>query len=386
MRARALARGLVAVAALALAGCSAGGAATSSVTAKGTTLTIYLSAPAGAASDPALQDVLDAERLAFYQQAKSAESHFGLRLVTLSKGELSDHARTAIEDTSAIAYLGELVPGSSEQTVGITNAQDLLQVSATDNALELTQSTPAVPGAPKSYYESLSTYGHTFARVVPSTAAEAHALAAEMGKLGVRSLYIVAEHSPYGEALAYALRHQLPASITAASSESSADAVFYSGGSPAAAAAVFSKAAQANPAVKLFGPSALALAPGLTGDLSGSPHLYISQPGYLPAAQNAAAKSFDAAFRARYGHAPSSEAVFGYEAMSAVLSTIAKAGRGASDRATVIRDFFAIHDRSSPLGSFSIDADGDVSISPAPPFVIDRLQSGRLVPFAAAQG
>jgi len=387
MSARVLARGLVAAAALALAGCSAGGAATSSVTAKGSTLTIYLSAPSDAGSDPALQDVLDAERLAFEQQAKSAEGHFGLRLVTLERGELSSHARTAIQDSSAIAYLGELIPGSSEQTVGITNAQDLLQLSPTDNALELTQSTPAVPGAPKSYYESLSTYGRTFARMVPSTAAEARALVAEMQRLGVRSLWIVSDHSPYGDALAYALRHDLPASIAVASGESSADAVLYSGGSPAAAAAVFSRAARANPAVKLFGPSALALAPGLAGDMTaGAGRLYISQPGYLPAAQNAAARSFDAAFAARYGHAPSTEAVFGYEAMSALLATIARAGKGAADRRTVIGDFFSIHGRSSPIGTISIQADGDVSISPAPPFVIDRLRFGRLVPTVAVQG
>jgi branched-chain amino acid transport system substrate-binding protein len=386
MSARLLARGLVAAVALALAGCSAGGAATSSVTAKGTTLTIYLSAPADAASDPALADVLDAERLAFAQQAKGAEGHFGLRLQEITANKLSDNARRAIEDTSAIAYLGELVPGTSEQTVGITNAQDLLQVSPTDNALELTSSTPAVPGAPKKYYESLATYGRTFARVVPSSAAEARALLAEMQRLGVRSLLIVTGHSAYGAALAYALRHDMPSSITPASGESSADAVLYSGGSPAAAAAVFSKAAQANPAVKLFGPSALALAPGLSGDLSGSPHLYISQPGLLPSALDRAAGAFAGSFQARYGHAPSTEAVFGYEAMSAVLSAIAKAGKGAADRATVIRDFFAIRGRSSPLGTLSIDSDGDVSITPAAPFVIDRLQSGRLVPFAAVQG
>jgi branched-chain amino acid transport system substrate-binding protein len=380
MRARALARGLVAATALALAGCGAGGAATSSVTAKGTTLTIYLSAPAGAAADPALADVLDAERLAFDQQAKSAERDFGLRLEEITASKLSDNARTAIEDTSAIAYLGELIPGSSEQTVGITNAQDLLQVSPTDNALELTQVSPAVPNSPKGFYESLSTYGHTFARMVPSTAAEAHALASEMQRLGVRSLYLAGDGSDYARALSYALRHDLPSSITPAGSESAAGGVLYAGASPQGAAAVF---ARAGAGAKLFAPSALALAGGLPSTLH---NLYVSQPGFLPSAQNAAARAFDSAFRARYGHQPSTEAVFGYEAMSAVLSAIAKAGRGAADRATVVKDFFAIRGRSSPLGTFSIDSDGDISIAPAPPLVIDRLRAGRLVPFAAVQG
>ena len=46
-------------------------------------------------------------------------------------------ARLAIIDSSTIAYLGEIAPGAPTQTVGITNALDVLQVSPTDNALEL---------------------------------------------------------------------------------------------------------------------------------------------------------------------------------------------------------------------------------------------------------
>ena len=62
----------------------------------------------------------------------------------------SDNARTAIQDSTAIAYLGEILPGASADSLGIVNDQDILQVSPTDTAVELTQSTPAVPGAPAS--------------------------------------------------------------------------------------------------------------------------------------------------------------------------------------------------------------------------------------------
>ncbi len=73
--------------------------------------------------------------------------------------KLSDNARAAIIDSSSIAYLGEVAPGTSDQTVGITNALALLQVSPTDNALELSAHTPAVSGSPHSYYEQWGTYG-----------------------------------------------------------------------------------------------------------------------------------------------------------------------------------------------------------------------------------
>jgi branched-chain amino acid transport system substrate-binding protein len=363
--------------ALALAGCSTTGS-TSSVTAKGQTLSIYLSAPAGAQSDPALQDVLDAERLAFAAHSATAEAHFHLRLALIDTGELSQHAREAISDNSSIAYLGELVPGSSEATAGITNAQDLLQVSPSDTALELTQTTPAIPKAPKRYYESLGTYGKTFARVVPTSAAEARADAAELGSLGVHSVYITGDGSDYSSAFSYVLRHSLPKTVTVASSSSSPGAVFYTGVSTSGAAAAFAAAVRANPKVVLFGSSPLALAPLPAG--AAFPRLYVSQPGFLPSAETAAQRAFASSFRQAYGHAPATEAIFGYEAMSAVLRAIQLAGSHASDRATVVKDFFGLRLASSVLGAYTIDAGGDISIAP---FVLDRLRSGRLVPFAA---
>src|SRR5207237_2834425 len=61
VRARVLSLGAGAVLAVGVAGCAASGG--SSVKITGSTLTIYASAPPGAASDPVVHDVLDAERL-----------------------------------------------------------------------------------------------------------------------------------------------------------------------------------------------------------------------------------------------------------------------------------------------------------------------------------
>jgi branched-chain amino acid transport system substrate-binding protein len=371
-------------AALLLAGCGAAGAsAPKTVRARGSTLTIYLSAPGRVASDPALADVLDAERLAFAQLAPHAERHFHLRLRELTALKPSDNARAAIQDSSAIAYLGELIPGASADSAGITNAEDLLQVSPTDTALELTESTPAIPGAPQRYYESLSTYGRTFARVVPTDRAEARADAAELKRLGVRSVYIAGDSSEYSRAFGYALRADLPASIHVAATPRGAGAVFYTGVSPSTAARVFAAAARVDPSAYLFGSSPLALLAGAGGSSPLASRVYVSQPGFLPSALNAPARAFVRAFRARYGHAPATEAVFGYEAMSAVLAAIAAAGAKADDRSTVIGDFFSLRMRSSPLGAFSIKPSGDTTIAP---FVLDRVRGGRLAPSAALQG
>jgi ABC-type branched-subunit amino acid transport system substrate-binding protein len=383
---RALARGRAACAcalvAAAVAGCSAAssGSAGSSVTISGKVLTIYLSnAPTD--QPTVARDVLDAERLAWSQSSHDVGS-FALRLVVLH-GQISDQARTAIQDKTAIAYVGEVVPHSSYASLGITNALDLLQVSPTDNAVELTQASPAVPGSPDIYYESLSSYGKTFARLVPTSALEAKAQVSEMQSLGVTKLYVADDGSPYGAAIAYALKHDLSGSISLASSEASADGIFYGSASEAGAARFFATAAGANPSAKLFGPSALA-DPSFPTDLSSAVrNLYISAPGFLKQDLPPAGSTFVSQFDSAYGHAPVGQAIFGYEAMSALLAVLKQAGTAANNRSTVIKDFQTLRRSGSVLGSYSMNGAGDTSIAP---FVFSRLAHGSLVPFAQVQG
>ncbi len=367
--------------------CAAAG--NSSVSTTGTKLTIYAAAPAGTTASP---DILDAEKLAFqqFQQSGAKIGKFTVKFATVDASKISDNARTAIEDTSAIAYLGELAPGDSADSVGITNAQDVLQVSPADTALELTQATPAVPGSPKSYYESEKTYGYTFARVVPNSAQEAKAQIQEMTALEVKKLYVTDDGSPYGAAIALAVRQDAGNTITAVQGPpdaskfqaSGADALFY-GASPDSASAVarlFGNVAQGNGAVKLFAPSALDTSGFASSFGAANVNLYVSSPGFLRKDLTPEGQHFESAFTSAYGHAPALGAIFGYEAMNAVLAVLREAGVNADDRTTVVDDFFKIKDRQSPLGTYSISSSGDISIAP---FVFSRLRNGALVPFAS---
>ncbi|MHB8690780.1 MAG: type 1 periplasmic-binding domain-containing protein [Solirubrobacteraceae bacterium] len=360
------------------------------MSATGNTLTIYISAPKGYQQDSQLADTVAAEQLAFGQYAGQVTA-YKLRLVVLDKRtKLSGNARTAVSDKGAIAYIGDLQPADSEQSAGITNAQDLLQVSPTDTALELTQRTPAVPNGPKYFYESYSTYGKTFARVVPNTSVEAKAIVAEMKLRGVTQLYLSDDGSFYGAALAQAIR-QAATPITLTTSKSSANGIFYGAApdsaaapnSEASAARVFMADASANPTAKLFGSSSLAN-PAFTAALTTPPaQLYVSSPGVLTKDQPPAYTQFASAFSAKYGHAPASIAAFGYEAMSAVISSIAHAGHHAFDRALVVHNFDHITNRSSAVGTYSMDSGGDSNLRS---FVFSRIKNGALVPFASAQG
>lgn len=368
----------------AAAGCTQAGNTGTSVT--GSTLSIYLSVPPGASSEE--QDVLSAEQLAFNQLSQSLGGHVGkfkLRLRRSRGANFSDNARRAIVDATTIAYLGEIPPGASADTIGITNAQDVLQVSPTDTALELTQSTAAIANTPQRYYEALGTYGRTFARVVPTTGLEAGALVSEMLALGIKRVYVAADRSEYGRALRAVFLRRARTALQIANSDATADAVFYAGSSAGGAARVFDGALTANPKADLFASSALA-EDAFARSLSAAAqrNLYVSTPGFTPAAEPA--PSFVSAFRNAYHHDPATEAVFGFAAMQAVIHALQRAGSSASNRKTVVQDFFAIRNFGTAAGAITIDSKGDVSFAGGAPFVFSRVKGGKLVPVKPAHG
>ncbi len=385
-RPRALAAaGAAGLAALVIAGCGTSSSSASSstaVTVTGHTLTIFLSDPHNIKGDPAALDVAEAEQLAF--AAGHGQVHdFKLQLQTDAAAQLSDNARAAIIYPSTVAYIGEIEPGTSDQTVGITNALDILQVSPTDNALELSTSTPAVSGGPKSFFESWSTYGRTFARLVPSGSEEARAQIAEMRALGISSVYVASDSSDYGRALADAVAADAHAAgITVTHSAAAAGAIFYGAQTPATAAHYFNRVAAQAPGAKLFGPSSLNFGPFATLlSSAAAPRVYVSIPGYLPKDLTPAGRAFVAAFRSHYHHSPNVEAIFGYAAMSALLHVLAHEGAAANDRTADVKEFLAQRKASSLLGTYSINSAGNSNLNA---FVFAHVRGGRLVPFAAA--
>jgi branched-chain amino acid transport system substrate-binding protein len=363
------------LAALALAGCST--ATKSAVTVSGSTLTIYASQPPGAAGGQTSADVLAAERLAL-QQTGSTLGKFTVHLIPLHGAELSANARAAVQNQTAIAYLGEIIPGTSQTSVEITNELGLLEVSPTDTAVYLTQPTPVVPGSPGRFYPSSATYHETFARVVPTTAQEAKAIVAEMQALHLSKLYVASDGQPYGASIALEVRQDAPAhGLTVVSSASAADAVFYGSDAAAAATSALGQAATATPSAKLFVPSGLysdSFASGLGA--AAQKNLYVSSPGFPSSALTPAGRQFESSFQSVYGHAPVPEAIFGYEAMSAVLAVLKQAGAQAGNRAAVVNDFRSLKDRQSVLGTYSIQG-GDTTLNS---FIFARVRNGALAP------
>jgi ABC-type branched-subunit amino acid transport system substrate-binding protein len=383
-RSRLLLRGfpLALGAALVLAGCgtsTTGG--NSTVTVSGKTLTIYASQPPGGAHGQPEADILAAEQLAFAQSGGKV-GPYRIRFKVLDGAKLSDNGRTAIEDQSAIAYLGELVPGTSQTSVEIVNQQGLLEVSPADTAVYLTQPIPPVSSTLTTFYPGHATFKETFARVVPNSGQEAKAIVGELGAQHATSLYVDYDHTQlYGAALALEVRNAAKAAgLTLATSASGAGAVFYGGSvaNRAVAARWLDQTASASPSAKLFVPSGL-YDSAFVASLSpaAQQRLVVSSPGFQAKDLNSDGKAFLSSFRSAYGHDPAPQAVFGYEAVQAVLAVLHEAGSAINSRAVVAYDFRNLKNRSSPIGTYSING-GDPSIAP---FVLARVRGGKLVPF-----
>jgi branched-chain amino acid transport system substrate-binding protein len=380
--------------ALAVAGCSSNArAGGSSITVSGRTLTVFGSQPPGGSGGQAATDMLDAERLALQRAGGkaggTASNRYTIKFQALDGRELSDNARAAIENTTAIAYLGELQPGTSQISVEITNQQGLLVISPADTAAYLTQPVPPVSDSPSTYYPSRSTYHETFARVVTTTATEAKAIVAEMQAEHVLRVFVDSDGGLYGASVAQEVKQDAKAAgLSIATTPGAADAIFYgaslvSPGARAEAVHALAHAAAASPAARLFVPSGLydsQFAASLGSTVAR--RLTVSSPGFLPKDLTPAGKTFVADFAHAYGHQPAPEAIFGYEAMAALLYTLNQIGSLANNRAAVVTDFRSLKNPpNSVIGSYSIQG-GDPTIAP---LIFAHVRGGQLIPFKFVQ-
>jgi ABC-type branched-subunit amino acid transport system substrate-binding protein len=201
---------------------------------------------------------------------------------------------------------------------------------------------------------------------------------------GVRKFDVESDGSPYGASVALQLVSAAQtASLTAMTippgTAPAAPAVVYAGLPGPAATHALDAAASAEPHARLFAPSALyddTFVAGLSAAAQRA--LTVSAPGIATGKLDAVGRQFVHAFQSRYGHAPAPQAIFGYEAMRALVATLREAGAHAAARATVVTDFRDLKRSASrsALGAYSID-DGDISIAR---FVFARVSGGRLVP------
>ena len=383
-------------------GCSSGERHRDPDEVPGSRLTIYSSQPLSGALGDRARDMVRAERLALDQSGGRA-GRWRLSYVPLDNadprtgswdpGLVATNARRAAQDATTIAYLGEMDSGGSAISIPILNDAGILTVSPLDGVAGLTRRRGAGHGEPEKYYP---THRRTFARLVPSDDVQAAALVSYMQDLRVRRLFILHDDSLYGGSLAVnvarrarpagirvlvnreidPLRARRPA-LAAEMAAPRADALLYTGVLRPGVTGLLRALHAALPRLRLFAPSALANPMFAAGLGAAQGRIHLTAPALPPHLLAPASSRFRDRFRAAYGSPPDPFAVYGYEAMNAVIDSIRNAGAEANHRRQVVRSLFATARlRSSPLGTYSLDRLGDTSIQT---FGSYRVRRGRLV-------
>jgi branched-chain amino acid transport system substrate-binding protein len=393
---------------LGVAGCGGVGVSGAS-SAIGNQLTVYSSLPLQGPSGSSSQQIVNGEKLALSEVGGRIGpfkiSYLSMDDSNTSTGEwnpgvTATNAKTAAEDTTTIAYLGDYNSGASAVSLPLINAAGILQISPGSPYVGLTSSLDAGQDEPERFYPSGK---RNFARLQPGDPAQAEAQVGLMRELGVKRLYVLDDEGPFevplaelvaGDAekagiavVAHDSLDMTDATLSTSFSgevekveKSGAQAVFFAGGTEAGTVALWRQLHSADQKLPLLGSSDMVNSSFTSEIGEAAASTYLTTP-ILPAKlyPRVAARVLDA-YRRRFGGEGGAYALYGYEAMSVVLLAIRQAGLRGNDRQTVIDRFFAIRNRESVIGRYSIEADGETTLGR---YGVDRVEDGRAVFYRA---
>jgi branched-chain amino acid transport system substrate-binding protein len=404
---------LLGVSALAAAGCGGddnGGGGGTSTPSKN--VTVYSSLPLQGSSRVQSLDVIKGEKLALKERnGKGGECTVAYKSLddstaqagTWDPGQTSANARRVSQDKNSIALLGEFNSGASAISIPITNEAQILQISPSNTALELTKNPgPAGKGAPDKYYPK-GKDSRNYARVVAADHIQGSAQADWMKELGVKKLYILNDRQVYGAGVAKttgdaAKRRGIDVvgtsgidpkapnyrSLASKIKSSGADAMFFGGIVDNNAVQLYKDVGAALPNATLWGPDGVATEtfvkplPAAEADRT-----YLTVATINPKDYGPKGRKFYADFKAQYGNKPPEPyAIYGFEAMDLALDAMDRAGDKCNDRSKVIDEVFSTKNKDGVTGTYDVDKDGDVTLHQ---FGRHRIVNGKLTPVKTVQ-
>ncbi|MDA0183680.1 branched-chain amino acid ABC transporter substrate-binding protein [Solirubrobacter phytolaccae] len=372
------------------------------------TLTIYSSLPLQGAARTQSLAAVNGAKLAL-EQAGGKAGNFTIKYESLDDstaqqggwepGVTSANALKVAGDDSAIGYIGEFNSGATAVSLPILNEAGIAQVSPGNTAVGITSDDPgAEPGEPDKYYP---TGVRTYARVLPKDTYQGAALATLAKEEGCASAFILNDKEVYGAGLAKNVELAAKTvgleikgnegidknaanyrSVAANIKTTGAECFIYSGITANNAVQIFKDIAVALPDAPLLGPEGVGETGffdpkegGLPADVAS--RVLITIPGVAPEEYPPAGKEFLTAYAAKFGEEnPDRYAVYGYESMMLLLDAIKRAGENGSDRKAVAEQLLATKDREGVFGTYSIDKNGDITLTP---YGVYKVADGKMV-------
>jgi branched-chain amino acid transport system substrate-binding protein len=396
---------LVAVAlAAGVAACGGGGDNGGASQSGGKTLTIYSSMPLQGAGGPQSRSVVNGMKLALAQNHDKA-GRFKIKFVSLDNSTAqagswtpeatSANARKAAGDSSTAAYLGEFNSGAAVVSIPILNQAGVPMISPANTAVGLTTKDPgATPGEPEKYYPSGR---RNYVRVVARDSIKGPAMVNVMKEDGCTKVQLTNDKEVYGAGLAQAIviaakRDGLDVisnegidknapnyrSLAQRAKAAGADCFAYSGVTQNNAVQLFKDFAAGLPNAKLYGPDGTCES-GFINTKTGIPASvaarYKCTSPTLPKSElPAEGQAFFTAYAQKFGDTtPDPYSIYGYESMKLALDAIRRSKTG--EKADIVKALFATKDRHSALGTYSIDSNGDTTLTE---MALDGVQNGQL--------
>jgi branched-chain amino acid transport system substrate-binding protein len=407
MMRRIVAGGLAVALSVAIAACGDddGTTGTQSEDGGGKTLTVYSSLPRQGAQAPQTTDLVNGIKLAL-EQAGGRAGNFTVKYESLDDSTAQAGAWTpevtqtnalkAAGDESTAVYIGEFNSGASAVSIPILNEAGVPQISPANTAVGLTSDDPgAAPGEPDKYYPSGT---RTYTRIVPKDTIQGAALATLMKKDGCTKVFMTNDKEVYGAGLADniegsakdqgldvvandAIDKNAPnyRSLAEKASGTGANCFVYSGITANNAVQLYKDFAAALPDAKLYGPDGVAETGfsdpkegGIPAEVAARVKVTVatlSPDEYPPDGQ----EFFDS-FSKQYDEPnPNPYAIYGYEAMRLALDAIERSETG--EKEDIVKALFATKDRESVLGTYSIDENGDTTLTD---YGVYRIDGGEL--------
>jgi branched-chain amino acid transport system substrate-binding protein len=366
------------------------GGATSKIS--GSSLTVYSSLPEQGASGDQAKAIENGAKLALENKGGKV-GNFSVTYKPLDdslastgaadEGKGAQNARTAVQDKSAIGYVGEYNSGISKVTIPILNKAGITQISPANTYVGLTSDAPGhEPGEPDKYYP---TGKRNYARVVPKDTIQAAAMVTAAKEDGCKTIHVFNSKTTYSAGLARNIGLVAPkvgvqvegndaydpkaANYRSLASGVKADCVLETGEIEQNGVQLMKDVAAADKGVKLYGADGICLnasadpTKGIPLAIAGQFKCTIATLD--PKTFGPEGKKFFADYSKKYNEPhPDPYAVYGFEAMSLLLDSVEKAASaGDLTRQKVTDAVFATKNRNSVLGTYSIDQNGDTTLT-----------------------
>lgn len=298
--------------------------------------------------------------------------------------QTSANARKVAQDDKAVGYIGEFNSGASAISMPILNEAGVPQISPANTAVGLTTNEPgAEPGEPDKYYPAGTRH---YVRVVPKDTIQGAALATIMKEDGCTNLAIANDKEVYGAGLGRNIESSAKEqgvkiafnegidpkasnfrSLAGRAKTAGVDCFVFSGTTPNGAVQIMKDFSAAVPNAKLYGPDGVSNAEFFDPKEGGIPASVASKVKITvatldPSSYPPEGREFFETYKKEYGvKNVDVYAIYGYECARLLLDAIQRAG--SDKREDILKALFETKDRDSVLGKYSIDENGDTTIT-----------------------